>query len=762
MPAVGLRRRKIEMLLEDLDQVPTLPGLACHVLSVVTNDRPNRRDLQMAVEVDPALAAKALKLAIDLGHPADDLTSIDRVFEAVPLEVLAAEMLNTQAVQRDLLDQVHLRALWRHTLAVAMAAQVTATRLGTVSPETALMAGLLHDLGQIAMRLLMPRAYAQVLERVEAGGGDLLEAERDLLGVDHAILGKRLAQRWGFAEVFQNVIWLHHQAQVPEGSRPGVGTLAQVVRLADLLARQHGFGTYASEQVAENPAEVAETLGLSGVQAEHIGRQIARAIELITGPVGFDADPTSEQMRTVYVSANARLGRLHRDRQRATRRAQAEAAHAHHLIALSADLAAVARPREVMERIAAAAAGSLGCRVVVPYLLAREGGYVEGVRYTPDAGVEDHFLYDLGSFVNLEPTSETLRSDRPVRAEQMENWLFERQGPTLGPGPFYTVAMTVGEQRVGGIVFARPDADEPLGPEASDHAADLAGIAGTALKRAQAEADLVALSEELADANRRLESAHRASLQQENVASLSEMATGAAHEINNPLAVISGRLQQFAADEQDPGRRKTFDTLIQQAHRISDILAELKTFARPPLPRPTLVDPVALAHATAEAEAPAAEAAGVRVAAEGPDDAPAICVDRDQVAAALAEVVRNGVQACSQAGGGNVAVRVEVLPSRAAARFVVTDDGPGMAPEIRSRAFDPFYSGYEAGRRRGLGLPKAYRAVQANGGQMALESSPGRGTRVRITFPAAEGQVPADDASASDEPSSDAPENEPS
>jgi len=86
-----------------------------------------------------------------------------------------------------------------------------------------------------------------------------------------------------------------------------------------------------------------------------------------------------------------------------------------------------------------------------------------------------------------------------------------------------------------------------------------------------------------------------------------------------------------------------------------------------------------------------------------------------------------------------------------------------MPPEIRSRAFDPFYSGYEAGRRRGLGLPKAYRAVQANGGQMAMESSPGQGTRIRITFPAAEGQIPgADNASASDELSSDAPEDEPS
>jgi len=762
MPALGLRRRKIEMLLEDLDQVPTLPGLACHVLAVATTDRPSPRDLQMAVEVDPALAAKALKLAIDLGHPADDLTSIDQVFDVVPLEVLVAEMLHTRAASRELLDQVHLRALWRHTLAVAIAAQIAATRLGTVSPETALMAGLLHDLGQIAMRVLMPRAYAQVLERVEASGADLLEVERDLLGLDHAILGKRLAQRWGFGEVFQNVIWLHHQAQVPDGSRPGVGTLAQVVRLADILARQQGFGTYASEQVSENPAALAETLGLSGVQAEHIGRQIAPALDLNTRPVGFDADPASDQLGSAYMAANERLGRLYRDRQRETASAQAEAASAYRLIALSADLAAVARAREVMERIAVATAGALGCRVVVPYLMAREGGYVEGIRYTADAGVEDHFLYDLGSFVNLEPISENAHGVLPVRAERLEHWLFERQGPALGPGPFYTVAMMVGRQRVGGIVFARTEAKKPLGPEISKHMADLAAVAGTALKRAQAESDLVALSEELADANRRLAAAHRASLQHENVESLSAMATGAAHEINNPLAVISGRLQQFAADEQDPARRKTLETLIQQAHRISEILAELKTFARPPVPQPTRVDPVALAQQAVQAERPTGETVPVRVLAEGPNDAPAICVDRDQVAAALGEVVRNGVQACMQAGGGTVTLAVEVLPGRSSVRFVITDDGPGMAPEIRSRAFDPFYSGYEAGRRPGLGLPKAYRAVQANGGQMALESSPGRGTRVRITFPAVDGpRTTASNASAPGERSPDATQEAP-
>ena len=743
MPAVGLKRRKIELLLEDLDQVPTLPGLARHVLTVATAEKPNRRDLQMALEVDPALAARAVKLAVDLGRPAGDLLSIDAVLDAVPFPAVSAEMLSTQAADDDILEEAQLPVLWRHTLAVAICSQMIATRLGTVSPETALLSGLLHDLGQIALRVLLPRAYRQVLDAVETSGGGLPEAERDLLGVDHTVLGRRLAQQWGLPEVFQNVIWLHHQSQVPEGARPGVGSLAQVVRLADLLARQYGYGYYASEQIRENPAEAAERLGLSGVQAEHIGQQLDMAMDMNTRPVGFDNRPDESQMREAYRSANACLGRLQRRQSRTARAAEAADGHAARITALNADLADRTSPREVMQRIADAVRDGLGCRLVVPYLVSREGGYVEGLRCTAADGVQDHFLYDLPAGDDVAgPLPGRPRAASCTRAERSHAWLFDRQGPDLGPGPFWSVPMTAGDAVVGGIVFALPDDTDPEAHE-TEQAADLARVAGIALRRAQAEADLVALSEELADANRRLEAAHRATLLEENVASLSEMATGVAHEINNPLAIISGRTQQLAADEQDPDRRKTLQTVIQQAHRISEIIAELRAFAKPPAPRLAEVDAVALARRVADAEQPDDTAEGVRVVVGGAEEAPAIRVDADQVAGALGEVVRNGIQACAMAGGGTVRIRVEALPAGAAVRFIVADDGPGMEPESRARAFDPFYSGHETARRRGLGLSKAYRTVQMNAGNMALESTPGQGTTVRVTFPSA-GAAPAD------------------
>jgi signal transduction histidine kinase len=220
------------------------------------------------------------------------------------------------------------------------------------------------------------------------------------------------------------------------------------------------------------------------------------------------------------------------------------------------------------------------------------------------------------------------------------------------------------------------------------------------------------------------------------------MACGAAHEINNPLAIISGRAQQLAAGETEPARRDIFKTIIQQADRISDIIAELQQFAQPAAPALRAVDPLALARQVAAEFEPKPGQPGAAVHVEAAEPVPTIRVDPSQVAGALKEVLRNAVEACPNGSGGRVQVAVQPVRAEQAVRFVVTDTGPGMEPNVRARAFDPFFCGREAGRHRGLGLPKAYRAVQANGGEMSLESTPGRGTTVRMTFRAAEA-IPA-------------------
>ncbi|MBE3134893.1 MAG: HDOD domain-containing protein, partial [Acidobacteria bacterium] len=683
MVASGLQRRRIELLLDKVDYLPTLPGVALHLLPRVTAEHLSRREIQMAVEVDATLCARAVKLAIDLGHSPDSITSIEAVFDAVPLDALAANLMSVETVEQDVVEEVRLVRLWRHVLAAGMAAQVIATRLGTLPPETALLASLLHDIGQIALPILMPKAYAQVLERVDSSGGDLLAAERELLGVDHAVMGKRLAQRWGFTQAFQSVIWLHHQAQMPVAELASPGPLTQVVRLADLLVRQEGFSYHPSEQVCDSPAEVAERLGLSGAHAEQIGRQVTAAFQQNAGPMGIDDTPPADELRRCLGRATAHLGRVYRYEYMRAHKATVEAQRAGLLIRLNAGLANCHAAREVLETVATTALEALRLRLAIPYVRARDGSYIEGIRCTPQGGVEEHFLYDVSDNSGLEPPPSEERASfaapgAPIRAERVEGWLFERQGPLLGSGPFYTVAMTVEDANVGGFFFAFADPAHELTSQEASELVALASLTGIALKRAQAEADLVVLSEELAQVNRELRAADHERLQQRNAASLGEMAAGAAHEINNPLAIISGRAQQLAGDEKDPARHDILGTIVAQAARISDIIMELRLFARPPAPEARAVDAVDLARRVVGEFEEAAGRAGVRVAADLPQESPLIHVDPAQVSGAIGEVVRNAVEACARAAGGTVTLTVQYVAADAAVRFIVTDDGPGM------------------------------------------------------------------------------------
>ena len=119
--------------------------------------------------------------------------------------------------------------LWRHSLMSAAAARHLAPRL-SVSPETAFMAGLLHDVGTALLGCCVPRDYQATLDHAREHGCSVLEAEQATLGLTHARIGAILAEQWRFPAVIRAAILDHHA--------PGGGSepVAHVVHAADLLA----------------------------------------------------------------------------------------------------------------------------------------------------------------------------------------------------------------------------------------------------------------------------------------------------------------------------------------------------------------------------------------------------------------------------------------------------------------------------------------------------------------------------------------------
>ncbi|HLJ97835.1 MAG TPA: HAMP domain-containing sensor histidine kinase [Gemmataceae bacterium] len=213
---------------------------------------------------------------------------------------------------------------------------------------------------------------------------------------------------------------------------------------------------------------------------------------------------------------------------------------------------------------------------------------------------------------------------------------------------------------------------------------------------------------------------------------LAEFAAGAAHEINNPLAVISGQAQYLLGREAEPDRQRALQTINGQAHRIHQLLNELMQFARPPRPRKQLVDLRGLLREVALSLSDLAAQRHVELVCLDPDSELTLHADPRLLRTALECLFRNAIEAAPP--GGWAGIRVG-LSSGDSLEFVVEDNGPGPAPSQRDHLFDPFYSGRLAGRGRGFGLPTAWRLVREHGGDVRFDRPVDGPTQFILSLP---------------------------
>jgi len=213
-------------------QLPSLPASVVALNQAVQDDRCTVDRLLGILQKDPPLSAALLRLANSALYAGDgdvrDLkTAILRLgFDSV------ANLGTGAAVIRTLKGTHNLDAtkLWQHSVAVGLVARGLCRVVKKHGDaETAFLGGLLHDIGKIALDQCFPEEYAPVVKRV-AEGLQTVDAEREVLGLDHAEAGAILAAQWLFPEVIVGMIRDHH--------RPGSGEfLPSLMNLSDLLVR---------------------------------------------------------------------------------------------------------------------------------------------------------------------------------------------------------------------------------------------------------------------------------------------------------------------------------------------------------------------------------------------------------------------------------------------------------------------------------------------------------------------------------------------
>lgn len=220
-------------------------------------------------------------------------------------------------------------------------------------------------------------------------------------------------------------------------------------------------------------------------------------------------------------------------------------------------------------------------------------------------------------------------------------------------------------------------------------------------------------------------------LQEAKMAAVAEFAAGAAHEINNPLAIITAHVQRLLRQETDPQKRESCQVILKQAQRIADLLRDVLTFARPPRPQPTALPLPELLLIVRKQLQPVLDRRRLTYEVEAEDATLSLHVDPRQIQQAVTAVLRNAAEAAPEGGW----IRLQVEADDVRIRFVIEDNGPGLSEEAARHAFDPFYSEKEAGRGRGLGLPLAWRLVRENGGDIVYAPLPDAPGRFLISLP---------------------------
>ena len=223
----------------------------------------------------------------------------------------------------------------------------------------------------------------------------------------------------------------------------------------------------------------------------------------------------------------------------------------------------------------------------------------------------------------------------------------------------------------------------------------------------------------------------------QRMAAIGRLTSGVAHEVKNPINAIVVHLEllreKMRTPDGDSGRH--MDIIGNEIHRLDRVVKTLADFNRPIEPRFISLDLRRLVEDVTLLAAPDAERNGVKIESDPGMVSLPVKADSDLLKQALLNVVLNGVQ--SMESGGTLALAAR--SDESSATIEVRDQGKGIAPEIRDKVFNLFFTTKQHGT--GIGLAMSYRVMQMHGGSLSFDSAVGKGTVFRLTLPLATRQA---------------------
>jgi signal transduction histidine kinase/HD-like signal output (HDOD) protein len=766
------RSRQVELILESVDSLPTLSPIATRLLSISAQDDADLAEITTIIESDPAMAIRILGLCkkADKGL-GDKITTVRRAVVMLGLGAVRTAALSvsvfdllgappkTPKVQpetnagywarvgptppvEDKSDPRHestfdRTGFWKHSVGVACAAEILAASIPSlrVRPEEAFLAGLLHAIGKPTLDHVLPRAYSRVLALAERQSSDSAPIERSMIGLDHHTAGKRAAEHWGLSTLLREVMWLHAQpyASLPDtDARP----LIALVTLAKAICRHLHVGFSADFGPVTDVATLCAQMKLVNakgqplVKVPDVSASLHAAVAERLRILGLTDTSTPQLLMESLAAANRQLGKL-------STAAEDKARHAIHLSrALEAIAAFHAQPSltlaETFASIARSAASLVGAGLFGGLFQPDEHGPWQLVQCSAEGVVLRAEVVEppsparsgasLAQLTDPAHLSVTAMSLLPWLADYLTD-ASDLRKVRLVPLPLHAPS---DEPRPAAVLFT----DRELSASTPGTPALLQAW-GSAIAHAARHTHSQRLGERLAQLNRSLTEAQARLTEAESLARLGEVTAGAAHEMNNPLTVISGHAQLLASRLDEAKDRAAAQQIVEASESLNALIATLHTIAEPPSPSTTTtpLQPV-IAEAVELASLRLGSPANVRVSLQ----VQSWRLDPRLTSQTLAELLVNALHA-DPTGPITLTAEIDAFDDSLALR--VRDQGPGFSTKALRHAFDPFFSEKTAGRSHGLGLTRARSLAEAVGGRLTIQNASPKGALATLHLPRA-------------------------
>ncbi len=724
---------QVELAILKLDSLAVLPAVAAEVL-VNASASGSASALGEIVEADPALSFNILALARAEGRRLSDCGfSVGRLCEKLPEQMLRETVLKSpvQSIrQTQAPSQLHRIGLTRCNIGAACCAGLIAKAAGGgISGELAYTAGLLHNVGLFALAGAMPKSFARIVEEAAARKAAINIVEQEHLGTDHTILGKRLAQKLGLPPAIIMGIWLSHTDSSLVSQALPQARVAQMVRLACIITRDCGIGQSPDFGEAASAEGLRAQFSISAEQLRNIRAALPGLVAEKTALLGLDKTAEPERASDVLRAAAIRLA-LSNSGLSGENQSLRTAASLYNFIAeLLTSVRGSASPAEAAKAFASLWQRTYQTGKVCLALNDESSGETSQAVIVESQAQSECLSVDAGA---LTPVLTQFAAGFDVlKADVSVTGLLERLDADFEIGCTRVLPLLSSDGVAGLLIFEfrYPVAEEQL-KERFEPAAKAAAAILSVVTHSRSNEQL---AERIITGIEALPEPVSKSAGYDVMAAVTELAAGAAHEMNNPLSVISGRAQFLSRTEIDPERKRTLAAIQKNAGDLSGIIDDLMSYASPPPPKRAEVGAAQIIDEAAQLAAVKTGVQNLGVEKEIANENLTAFVDSAQVVSAIANIIANAVESYEE-GSGPVKVSASAH-NEETVEFKIADNGCGMDSVTLAKATHPFFSAKPAGRRRGMGLAHALRLIELNGGSLRIESAAGTGTTVAIYLP---------------------------